>query len=67
MRLRSAILVCLLAGLATGVGQATMPSIDFDAISKDVGKITQGETVRQIFAFTNQGTGTLKILGVEPS
>ena len=67
MRLCSALLMGLLAGLATVVGQARIPSIAFDSVSKDIGKVVQGETIKQIFTFTNKGTGTLEIKSLEPS
>ncbi len=53
--------------MTAAVGQANKPSISFDAVSRDAGKVTQGETIRQVFTFTNKGNGTLVIKGMEPS
>jgi len=36
-----------------------------DDPAKDFGKVLQGETLKHMFRFTNKGTGTLEILGVE--
>ncbi len=58
-------IVWVLAGYA--FGQAKMPAISFDSVSRDVGRVTQGEVVRQVFSFINKGTGILEIKGVEPS
>ncbi len=44
-----------------------MPAISFESVSKDAGRVTQGETVKQVFNFINKGTGILEIKGVEPS
>jgi hypothetical protein len=67
MRICSATIVQLLAGLSFAFGQAKMPAISFDGLSKDVGRVTQGETIRHVFDFINKGTGVLEIKGVEPS
>jgi len=65
MRIYCAMFVWLLAGSA--FSQAKMPAISFDSVSKDAGRVTQGEVVRQVFTFINKGTGILEIKGVEPS
>ncbi len=30
-------------------------------------KVTQGETAKQVFTFTNKGSGTLEIMSVQPT
>jgi len=67
MRYGPAILIWIVAGMASVYGQAKKPSIVFDSITKDAGKVTQGETAKQVFAFTNKGSGTLEIIGVQPT
>ena len=61
------VLLWLMAGMPTMVGQAKRPSVVFDSISKDLGRLTQGEAARWVFAFSNKGAGTLEILSVETS
>jgi hypothetical protein len=43
------------------------PHIVFDNQVKDFGEVTEGETLRHVFRFTNKGTATLEIVSVEPS
>ncbi len=43
------------------------PSISFDNVAADFKKVTDGETIVQVFKFTNKGDATLEILGVETS
>jgi hypothetical protein len=63
----SALLVWLWIALPIAGSQARMPAISFDSLSRDLGKVLQGEAIRQVFAFSNSGSGTLEIKGVEPS
>lgn len=37
----------------------------FDSSVRDFGKVMQGEMLKHVFSFSNQGTGTLEILSVE--
>ena len=67
MRYGPAILVWTVVGMASVYGQAKKPSIVFDSITKEAGKVTQGETVKQVFTFTNKGSGTLEIINVRPT
>lgn len=67
MRYGPAILIWIMAGMASVSGQAKKPSIVFDSIIKDAGKVTQGETVKQVFTFTNKGSGILEIVSVQPT
>jgi hypothetical protein len=62
-----AIMVWIVVGMVSVYGQAKKPSIVFDSITKDAGKVTQGETVKQVFTFTNKGSGTLEIMNVQPT
>jgi hypothetical protein len=66
MRLWFAVLVCSFSALTSGVGQGK-PSIQIDNVNRDVGTVAQGEVIKQVFVFTNKGSGTLEILGVEHS
>jgi hypothetical protein len=59
--------MCVIAGLMALYGQGKAPSIIFDNPAKDFGKVMQGEMLKHVFSFTNKGTTTLEILGVEPS
>ena len=65
MRYWAAILIWIAAGLTPVAAQAKRPSVVFDSISKDLGRLTQGEAARWVFAFSNKGTGTLEILSVK--
>jgi hypothetical protein len=67
MRYGPAILIWIVVGMALVYGQAKKSSIVFDSITKDAGKVTQGETVKQVFTFTNKGSGTLEIINVQPT
>jgi hypothetical protein len=66
MRYFAVILILLLAGFPLN-GQANIPSIVFDASAGDAGKVTEGEIAKQIFAFSNKGTGILEIKNVRPT
>jgi len=66
MRLCFAVLVCMSVTLTSGIGQGK-PSIQIENVNRDVGTIQQGDVIRQVFAFTNKGSGTLEILNVEHS
>jgi hypothetical protein len=59
--------MCLIAGLMVLSGQDKAPSMAFDDPVKDFGKVIQGEVIKHIFNFSNKGSATLEILGVEPS
>jgi hypothetical protein len=59
--------MCLMAGLMALPGQDAAPSMVFDSPAKDFGKGIQGEMLKHVFNFTNKGSTTLEILGVEPS
>ena len=64
MRFCSMVLTILLATLTSLTGQTKGPSVSFENTDRDVGKIPQGETIKQVFTFTNNGPGTLEILNV---
>ncbi len=49
------------------VAQDKVPSIAFENLTKDMGKITEGEPVKHVFKFTNKGQAALEILKVEPA
>jgi hypothetical protein len=67
MRMCLAVFMWMLAGLSVVAGQTGTSSIVFDSTSEDLGKITQGEIARHVFAFRNDGPGTLEIKSVETS
>ncbi len=67
MRIFSCILILLTTAGVNALGQSKAPSIYFENVTRDVGTIQQGETIRQVFPFVNRGSGTLTILGVEHS
>ena len=66
-RLLASVLVWTVASLTNGVGQKKGPSISIENSSRDLGKVAQGEVIRQVFALSNKGSGTLEILGVAHS
>ncbi len=43
------------------------PTIVFESTMKDFGTVTEGETLKHIFKFTNKGTATLEIIKAESS
>ena len=57
----------MMTGLRSTIADAGVPSIQFDSLSKDLGKITQGEIATHTFSFTNKGGGILEIASVEPA
>jgi hypothetical protein len=59
--------MCLIAGLISLSGQDKAPSIVVDNPVKDFGKVMQGEMIKHLFSFSNQGSAVLEILSVEPS
>ena len=67
MRLCTVTLILMLAAFNDVPGQTKGPAIYFEKTSIDVGTIAQGETIKQVFTFTNKGSGTLQILDVAPS
>jgi hypothetical protein len=60
-------LVIAAAGALPLRGFDNAPTIVFDSTTKDFGKVTQGETLKHIFKFTNKGNATLEIASAEPS
>ncbi len=64
MRLISTVLVLLLTALPTLNAQIKGPSIHFDTTERDLGKVTQGENIREVFSFTNRGSAALQILSI---
>ena len=57
---------CILMISASSVFAQNMnvPSISFDAQTKDFGKILEGEKLKHVFKFVNKGTRTLEVLSV---
>ena len=67
MRIFSLILLWILAGIPAVSSQVKSPSIVFDSLNRDLGRITQGEVGRHVFSFSNKGAGILEVFSVEPS
>jgi hypothetical protein len=67
MRLFFALLFSMATFSTSGLDQAKGPELQIDTINRDVGRVSQGEIIKQIFAFTNKGAGVLEILNVEHS
>ncbi len=67
MRICLAVVGLLMLGMLSLPAQNRAPRIAFDSLTKDCGKIIEGETLKQVFRFTNKGDATLEILKVEPS
>jgi hypothetical protein len=61
------LLAFMLTGAVSAPGQDKQPSIEFDFVSKDYGTVTQGETIKQVFPFTNKGAGVLQIIDIGES
>jgi hypothetical protein len=59
--------MCLIVGQLALWGQDKAPSMVFDNLVKDFGKVMQGETIKHVFSFSNKGSSTLEILSVGPS
>ena len=45
--------------------QGRIPTIVFDSLTKDVGFVVEGQTLKHVFKFTNKGTALLEILRAE--
>jgi hypothetical protein len=57
----------MVAGHMALWGQDEAPSMVFDSLVKDFGKVMQGEMLRHVFNFSNKGSSTLEILDVGAS
>jgi hypothetical protein len=58
--------ICVIWGFLLLAAQEKGPAIVFDSTTKDFGKVTEGETLKHVFKFTNKGQTTLDIVKVEP-
>lgn len=59
---------CTLVSIgAASYAQQRTPSIVFEAAVKDFGKVYAGETLVQIFNFSNRGDAFLEIAEVRPT
>jgi len=47
--------------------QGKIPIIVFDSLTKDVGSVVEGQTLKHVFKFTNKGTALLEIIRAEGS
>jgi hypothetical protein len=66
-RLIPIICMILAAGLLPLTAQQKSASIEFDNITVNAGKVTDGEVIVQVFRFINKGDATLEISNVAPS
>ena len=66
---RFSVLACLVLIVAMLPLQAQdkVPVIAFDHLSKDFGRVTEGQVLKHVFKFTNKGLVPLEILKVESS
>jgi len=64
-RFCSALWILLLAGQTWLWGQDNAPFMAVDNSVKDFGKVMQGEMLKHVFGFSNQGSSTLEILSIE--
>lgn len=60
-------LVLMMAGSLSPAAEDKQPSISFDNVTKDFGKVNEGEKIKHVFKFTNSGGAVLEIIKVEPS
>ncbi len=68
MKLRKLLLCTFFAaGTALLTAQDKRPAVTFDSQTKDFGKVTEGQTIKHVFKFTNKGDAVLEIYKVEPS
>lgn len=56
----------LVIGFLPLFAQQKAPAIVFDSETKDLGKVQEGDEIKQLFKFTNKGQGQLEILHVQP-
>ncbi len=61
------LIMVLILGLIPLLGQDKVPAISFESLTKDFGKVTEGEVLKAVFKFVNKGSATLDIVKVEPS
>jgi hypothetical protein len=66
---RACFLFCaiIIMGMLTLSAQEKGPKIVFDSTTKNFEKVSEGETLRHVFKFTNAGTQTLEIIRVDSS
>jgi hypothetical protein len=62
-----ALTVLLTTASFSFAAQQKTPSIAFETLTKDLGKVTQGQKATHIFKFTNKGLAPLEIARVESS
>lgn len=65
-RLFPVFLLFAVACFAASSGEK-IPTLVFESATKDFGKVTEGETLKHVFKFTNKGEATLEIRNAEPS
>lgn len=59
--------IVLIVAMLPLQAQDKAPVIAFDHLSKDFGKVTEGQVLKHVFRFTNKGPVPLEIFKVESS
>ena len=67
MRFCRGILFFMLTAISYLSAQSKGPLVEFQKTKIDRGTVIQGETIKEVFAFINMGSGTLEISDVEHS
>ena len=55
----------VIASAAAAVAQDHRPTIVFDGLVKDFGRVVEGDTLKHVFKFANRGNAPLEILNVD--
>lgn len=66
-RITTLLCLLLIVSLVTILAQDKAPTIAFESLTKDFGRVIEGQGLKHIFKFKNNGQGLLEILKVEPS
>jgi hypothetical protein len=60
-----ALWIMVAALVLPAAAQDRQPVIVFDSLTKDVGRVNEGDTIKHVFRFANKGQAQLSILDVE--
>jgi hypothetical protein len=58
---------CLTLGPVSLLAQQKPPTIAFDSLTKDFGSVIEGQTLKHVFKFSNNGGSLLHIIRAEGS
>lgn len=61
-----AVWAILVTGFLPLFAQQKAPAIVFDNETRDLGRVQEGDVLKQVFKFTNKGHSRLEILNVQP-